>query len=435
MEFLFLVLLVLLNGVFALSEMAIVSSRKPRLKAMADRGNLGAKTALRLLDDPSKLLSTVQIGITAIGVIAGAYGATSLSDNFTPVVVGLLPGLERYAGAIAFGTVIVITTLLSLVLGELIPKRIALSAPEPLAALMAPAMALIATATSPLVWFLRTVTEGVVRLLGLHRTRQEDVTEEELQSLIDEGAKVGVIEEEEREMIEGVMRLGDRSVKAIMTPRTEMVWLDPSMQRDDILNEIRDSGHSRFPVGAGDADDIIGVVQTKELFTHLADTGEIDLKAVMHPPAFVPETMPVLKLLESMRGNPVRMMMVSDEYGAVLGIVTAADLLESIAGDAALGEDEGLSPPVLREDGSWLIDGMTPVDEFEQLVGVRGLNNEEGYSTVAGLVMHLLRTVPNEGDKAERPPLSFEVLDMDGRRVDKLLVRKLQPVDDDDLTG
>jgi putative hemolysin len=435
MEFLFLVLLVLLNGVFALSEMAIVSSRKPRLKAMADRGNLGAKTALRLLDDPSKLLSTVQIGITAIGVIAGAYGATSLSDNFTPVVVSLLPGLERYAGAIAFGTVIVITTLLSLVLGELIPKRIALSAPEPLAALMAPAMALIATATSPLVWFLRTVTEGVVRLLGLHRTRQEDVTEEELQSLIDEGAKVGVIEEEEREMIEGVMRLGDRSVKAIMTPRTEMVWLDPSMARADILNEIKDSGHSRFPVGAGDADDIIGVVQTKELFAHLADTGEIDLKAVMHPPAFVPETMPVLKLLESMRGNPVRMMMVSDEYGAVLGIVTAADLLESIAGDAALGEDEGLSPPVLREDGSWLIDGMTPVDEFEQLVGVRGLNNEEGYSTVAGLVMHLLRTVPNEGDKAERPPLTFEVLDMDGRRVDKLLVRKLQPVDDDDLTG
>ncbi len=435
MEFLFLVLLVLLNGVFALSEMAIVSSRKPRLKAMADRGNLGAKAALRLLDDPSKLLSTVQIGITAIGVIAGAYGATSLTDNFTPVVVSLLPGLERYAAAIAFGTIIVITTLLSLVLGELIPKRIALSAPEPLAALMAPVMALIATATSPLVWFLRTVTEGVVRLLGLHRTRQEDVTEEELQSLIDEGAKVGVIEEEEREMIEGVMRLGDRSVKAIMTPRTEMVWLDPAMPRADILKEIKDSGHSRFPVGAGDADDIIGVVQTKELFAHLASTGEIDLKAVMHPPAFVPETMPVLKLLESMRGNPVRMMMVSDEYGAVLGIVTAADLLESIAGDAALGEDEGLSPPVLREDGSWLIDGMTPVDEFEQLVGVRGLNNEEGYSTVAGLVMHLLRTVPNEGDKAERPPLTFEVLDMDGRRVDKLLVRKLQPVDDDDLTG
>jgi len=434
MEFLFLVLLVLLNGVFALSEMAIVSSRKPRLKAMADRGNLGAKTALRLLEDPSKLLSTVQIGITAIGVIAGAYGATSLSDNFTPVVASISPALVEYSGAIAFGTVIVITTFLSLVLGELIPKRIALAAPEPLAALMAPAMALIETMTQPLVWVLRAVTEGVVRLLGLHRTRQEDVTEEELQSLIDEGAKVGVIEEEEREMIEGVMRLGDRTVKAIMTPRTEMVWLDTSQTRDEVLKEIKDSGHSRFPVGDGDADKIVGVVQTKEMLTHLASTGDIDVRAVMHPPAFVPETMPVLKLLDSMRGNPVRMVMVSDEYGAVLGLVTAADLLESIVGDAALGDDEGLSPPVQRDDGSWLVDGMTPVDEFEQLVGVRGLNEEEGYSTVAGLVMHLLRAVPSEGDKAERPPLTFEVLDMDGRRVDKVLVRKLEPVDDD-MTG
>jgi putative hemolysin len=434
MEFLFLVLLILLNGVFALSEMAIVSSRKPRLKAMADRGNLGAKTALRLLEDPSKLLSTVQIGITAIGVIAGAYGATSLSDNFTPVVASISPALVEYSGAIAFGTVIVITTVLSLVLGELIPKRIALAAPEPLAALMAPAMALIETMTQPLVWVLRAVTEGVVRLLGLHRTRQEDVTEEELQSLIDEGAKVGVIEEEEREMIEGVMRLGDRTVKAIMTPRTEMVWLDTSQTRDEVLKEIKDSGHSRFPVGDGDADKIVGVVQTKEMLTHLASSGDIDLKAVMHPPAFVPETMPVLKLLESMRGNPVRMALVSDEYGAVLGLVTAADVLESIVGDTALSEDEGLAPPVRRDDGSWLVDGMTPVDEFEQLVGVRGLHEEEGYSTVAGLVMHLLRAVPSEGDKAERPPLTFEVLDMDGRRVDKVLVRKLEPVDED-LTG
>jgi putative hemolysin len=431
MELLILVLLVLLNGVFALSEMAIVSSRRPRLKAMADRGNGGAKTALRLLEDPSQLLSTVQIGITAIGVIAGAYSATALSDDLAPWVASLSPALVEYAGGIAFGVVIVLTTILSLVLGELIPKRIALSAPEPLAAAMAPVMALIETAASPLVWMLRTVTEGVVRLLGLHRTRQEDVTEEELQSLIVEGEKAGVIEEEERDMIQSVMRLGDRSVKAIMTPRTEIVWLDPEMPRDEMLNEMRQSGHSRFPVAHGDADQIVGIVQTKELFGHLAESGDVDLKAVMHPPIFVPETMPVLKMLESMRGNPVRMVIVSDEYGAVLGLVTAADLLESIAGDAALSEDEGLSPPVKRDDGSWLIDGMTPVDEFEELVGVKGLDEDEGYSTVAGLVMHLLRAVPNEGDKVARIPLTFEVLDMDGRRIDKVLVRKLEPVDDD----
>ena len=431
MELLILVLLILLNGVFALSEMAIVSSRKPRLKAMADRGNAGAKTALRLLEDPSKMLSTVQIGITGIGVIAGAYGATSLADDLTPWVGSLHPALFPHAYGIAFGLVIAFTTFLSLVLGELIPKRIALSAPEALASIMAPFMRMIEVVASPLVLVLRMSTEGLIRLLGLHRTRQEDVTEEELQSLIVEGEKAGVIEEEEREMIQGVMRLGDRSVKAIMTPRTEMIWLDPATPRDELLKEISDSGHSRFPVADGDADELVGIVQTKELFAHLANTGKIDLKAVMHPPVFVPETMPVLKLLEAMRGNPVRMVIVSDEYGAVLGLVTAADLLESIAGDAALSEDEGLSPPVKRDDGSWLVDGMTPVDEFEQLVGVRGLDDDEGYSTVAGLVMHLMRTVPKEGDKAVREPLHFEVIDMDGRRIDKVLVRKAEPVDDD----
>ena len=430
MELLILVLLILLNGVFALSEMAIVSSRKPRLKAMAERGNNGAKIALKLLDDPSKLLSTVQIGITTIGVIAGAYGATSLADDLTPWVESLHPMLAPHASAIAFGFVIVITTFLSLVLGELIPKRVALAAPETMAAFMAPLMSMIEKGASPLVWLLRTVTEGLLTLLGLNRTREEDVTEEEVQSIIAEGEKSGVIEEGEREMIQSVMRLGDRSVKTIMTPRTEMVWLDPASSREDTLKEISDSGHSRFPVADGDADKVIGIVQTKELFSHLAHTGAVDVKTVMHPPIFVPETMPVLKLLESMKGNPVRMVIVSDEYGGVLGLVTAADLLESIAGDDALSVEEGLSPPVLRDDGSWLVDGMTPVDEFEELVGVRGLE-DEGYSTVAGMVMHLLRAVPKEGDKVEQGVLVFEVIDMDGRRVDKVLVRKVEPVDDD----
>lgn len=431
MELAILVFLILLNGVFALSEMAIVSSRRPRLKAMADKGNVGAKVALRLLDDPSKLLSTVQIGITAIGVIAGAYGATSLADDMTPWVESLHPSLVPHASAIAFGVVIVLTTFLSLVLGELIPKRIALAAPEPMAAVMAPVMSLIERAASPLVWLLRFVTEGFLTVFGLNRTRQEDVTEEELQSLIVEGEKAGVIEEEEREMIQGVMRLGDRSVKTIMTPRTEMVWLDPEQDREELLKEIRESGHARFPVAKGDADEIVGIVQAKELFLHLAQTGKIDLTAVMHPPLFVPETMPVLRLLDAMKGNVVRMAIVSDEYGSVLGLVTATDLLESIAGDDALDFDDALSPPVQRDDGSWLVDGMTPVDEFEQLVGVKGLNGDEGYSTVAGLVMHLMRAVPKEGDKAEQGLLTFEVLDMDGRRVDKVLVRKAEPVDDD----
>ncbi len=431
MELLILVLLILLNGVFALSEMAIVSSRRPRLKAMADKGNVGAKAALKLLEDPSRMLSTVQIGITGIGVIAGAYGATALSDDLTPWIASLHVSLVPHATTIAFTLVILFTTYLSLVLGELIPKRLALAAPEALASAMAPMMAIIAIGASPLVVILRFSTEGVINLLGLNRTRQEDVTEEELHSLIAEGERAGVIEEEEREMIQSVMRLGDRSVKTIMTPRTEMVWLDPAETREEILKEIADSGHSRFPVAQGNPDQVVGVVQTKELLAHLARTGVVDISAVMHKPSFVPETMPVLNLLEAMRGNPVRMVIVSDEYGAVLGLVTAADLLEAIAGDAALAEDEALSPPVRRDDGSWLIDGMTPVDEFEELVGVRGLDEEEGYSTVGGLVMHLMRELPKEGDKCERPPLTFEVMDMDGRRIDKVLVRKAEPIDDD----
>jgi len=431
MELLILVCLIVLNGVFALSEMAIVSSRKPRLRAMADKGDGGARAALRLLDDPSRMLSTVQIGITGIGVVAGAYGATSLADDLTPWIAGLHLGLVPHASAIAFALVIVFTTFLSLVLGELIPKRLALAAPERLASMMAPMMVLMEIVAAPLVAVLRASTDGLIRLLGLHRTRQEDVTEEELQSLIAEGEKAGVIEEEEREMIQSVMRLGDRSVKTIMTPRTEMVWLDPGEPASEILTEITGSGHSRFPVALGHADQIVGIVQAKDLLGHLARTGQVDVSAVMHKPTFVPETVTVLNLLEAMRGSPVRMAIVSDEYGAVLGLVTAADLLEAIAGDAALAADEALSPPVRRDDGSWLIDGMTPVDAFEELVGVRGLVEEEGYSTVAGLVMHLLRELPKEGDKAERAPLTFEVVDMDGRRIDKVLVRKLAPVDDD----
>ncbi len=411
--------------------MAIVSARKPRLKAMAEKGSKGAAVALRLLDDPSKLLSTVQIGITLIGVLAGAYGATALSDDLGPWISGTFPALAGYAPTIAFSLVIVFTTFLSLVMGELVPKRMALAAPERLAAVMAPIMAAIATATSPLVWFLRLTTESVLSLFRLNTAGQEEVTEEELQSLIDEGAKVGIIESEEREMIEGVMRLADRSVKAILTPRTEMVWLEASLSREDILIAIARSGHSRFPVARGDADEIIGVVQTKELLTHLARTGDVDLEAVMHPATFVPETVPVLRLLSTMRTSPVRMLIVADEYGGVMGLVTDADILEAIAGDVALGEDEGLSPPVKRDDGTWLLDGMTPIDELQRLLSVRTFEEPEGYSTVAGLVMHILRAVPKEGDKVEQGQMSIEVIDMDGRRIDKVLVRLLQTADDD----
>lgn len=433
MDFVILILLILLNGVFALSELAIVSSSKPRLQAMAEKGSGGAATALRLLEDPSKLLSTVQIGITLIGVIAGAYGATAIADDVRPWLMEIAPDLAEYAGVISFGGVVVLTTFLSLVFGELVPKRIAMAAPERLAASMAPLMSMTETISSPLVWLLRTCTDGVLRLLGLHKISQADVTEEEVALVIAEGARAGAIESDERDMLHGVMRHADRSVRTIMTPRTEIVFIDPDMSPEEVLALIENSGHSRFPVASGDADNLVGMVQTKDLLTYMGTKGKLDVTAVMHPPTYVPETVNVMRLLEAMRGSAVRMLAITDEYGAILGIVTGADLLESIAGDEALSEDEGLSPPVERADGSWLIDGKTPVDELEDLVGQRLEDEEEGYSTVAGLVIHLLKALPKEGDRVDRFPLSFEVVDMDGKRVDKILVRRLE--DDKAETG
>lgn len=424
MEIAILIFLVLLNGVFAMSELAIVSAKKPRLKARADSGDAGAKAALKLLDDPSRLLSTVQIGITLIGIIAGAYGATAIADDLAPILLGWFPSLGALATQFAFGIVIVITTYLSLVLGELVPKRIALSAPETIAGMVAPPMSLLATASAPVVWILKTSTETVLRLVGAHRTKQADVTEEEIHSLIEEGHTAGLIEAEEREMITGIMRLGDRTVRAIMTPRLEIVWIDPNKPRDETLALIATSGHSRFPVAEGGLDHLIGVTQTKELLIAAAD-GAWNLKAAAHPPVIVPESMSVLRLLDTMRDNPVRMLFVADEYGVIQGLVTAADVLESIAGDAALSPDEAIDPPVQRDDGSWLIDGMTPIDEFEQMMSLRDLNDEGEFDTLAGFVIHLMQRLPGVGDTAEFNDLRFEIVDMDGRRIDKMIVRRV----------
>jgi putative hemolysin len=421
-DILLLFALVLLNGVFAMSEMSIVSARQPRLKASAERGNRGARVALKLIEDPSRFLSTVQIGITLIGIVAGAYGATALADDFAPIIVSSAPQLTPWADDIAFGIVIALTTYLSLVLGELAPKRVALLAPEAIASVVAPSMNALARVSMPLVWVLKASTEGLLGLFGLNRTRQTEVTEEEIHALIDEGHSAGLIEPEELEMITGVMRLGDRTVRAIMTPRPEIVWLDPDWSREESLKAIGESGHSRFPVAEGSLDHLAGVVQAKDLLT----LDGFALRVAMRRPLVVPESMSVLRLLEAMRESPVRMAFVADEYGVVHGLVTPADLLEAIAGDVALPRDEAIDAPVRREDGSWLIDGMMPVDEFERLVRVSGLAEEGHFDTVAGLVVNLIGKLPATGDTVERRPLHFEVADLDGRRVDKVIVRRLE---------
>lgn len=427
MESLILVFLILLNGFFAMSELALVSAKPARLKARAERGDRGAATALKLKEDPSRLLSAVQTGITLIGVIAGAYGATRIADDLTPVLERWIPALGARADDLAFAAVVVITTFLSLVFGELVPKRIALIAPERIAALTAGPMQILSVMAAPAINFLRLCTEAVLVLLPIRRKKDDDVTEEEIRTVLAEGAVSGALEEDEHAMIEGVMGLGDRDVRSIMTARPAVVWLDLDATQDEILKCIAESGHSRFPVARGDSDQIAGIVQTKDLLRQVSKTGRLDLAAAMKKPTFIPDSLSVMRLLDSLSGSEVRMGVVLDEHGSVQGIVTAADILGAIAGDAAFSPNDGLDPAVERPDGSWLIDGLTPLEDFERQLGVSGFSGEIGYSTVGGLIMHELQRLPATGDAITRSGYSFEVVDMDRRRIDKVLVKQVEP--------
>ena len=422
MEITILLALFLINGLFAMSELALVSSKPARLKARVEAGDKGAAAALKLLEDPSRLLSSVQIGITLVGVFAGAYGAAAFAGDLAPLIANALPRFAERADEAAFAIVVVAITYLSLVIGELVPKRIALAAPEAIASVAARPMRAIAFIAHPAVSLLRLSTEGVVAALGLSRVKPDEVSEAEILHIVAEGATSGAIDAGEREMIEGVLDLADRNVRSIMTPRTDVIWVDCLAPRAETLTEINASGHSRFPVARGDADEIVGIVQAKDLLSGLAATGEIDLEKAMRNPVFVPETLSVASLLDAMSHSEVRMAIVVDEHGAFAGIVTAADMLGAIAGAKAFSPDDRIEPAILRADGSWLIDGMTPVEEFERLLGVRGYVDAENYSTVAGLVVHKLQRIAAAGDVATLNSLTFEVADTDGRRIDKLIV-------------
>lgn len=427
MELLILLGLIVLNGVFAMSELAVVSSKKARLKAAADRGNGGAAAALKLQEDPSRFLSTVQIGITLVGVVAGAYGATALAGDLAPLIANAAPALAENADEIAFGVVIAMTTYLSIVVGELAPKRLALVAPEAIAGVVAAPMSLLAKFAYPVVWLLRASTDGLLKLLGLGGIKSEQVTEEEIHAILDEGATSGAIDDNERVMIRGVMRLADRSVRDIMTPRPEVVWIDGDDSPEDALREMAQSGHSRFPLARGDLEHVIGVVQAKDLLARKAEGLPLDLPGVARTATFVPETLSVMKLLDAIQGGGARMALVVDEHGVVQGIVTAADLLGAIAGAGAFSPEDALSPPTQREDGSWLIDGFTSVDDLEHSLAASGLRSPDGaYSTAAGLVMHLLQKLPELGDVTTVGKWRFEVVDMDGRRIDKVLVKLVE---------
>ncbi|TPE53127.1 hemolysin family protein [Amaricoccus solimangrovi] len=426
---LFVVLfLILLNGFFAMSELAIVSARRVRLEQMAKGGNRGAAKALRLAEDPTGFLSTVQIGITLIGIVAGAYSGATFAGPLSELL-DRIPGLARWSDPLAFVLVVVVTTYLSLIVGELVPKRLALQHAERIAAVVSGPMTMLAAVGTPIVWFLRFSTETVLRLLRVKASDQSTVTEEEVKAMIAEGTESGVFEVKERELIEGVLRFADRPVRVIMVPRRELSWLNASDSMEETLEAIRAHGHSRYPLRASEgSEDVIGVVHVRDVLA-LSETGRGDLFSIARQPVYVSPDMPSLQLIEQFRVTPVHMAIVVDEYGGLEGVVTPTDILTSIAGDVPDGGPGEEAEAVRRADGSWLLDAGMPVDEVAELLEVEQFGGH-GYATLAGFVLERMRRIPAAGDDFTAFGWRFEVVDMDGRRIDKLLVERAEAASD-----
>ncbi len=413
--------LVALNGVFAMSELAIVSARRPRLEAMARKGSKGAARAMALGADPGRFLSTVQIGITLIGILAGAYSGASLGGPTGQRLqtIGVPP---EWAETMGFTIVIAATTFVSLVIGELVPKQFALRAPEPIAAAMALPMQWLARLTAPFVWLLDNTSALIFRILRLDRETQSHVTAEELHLIVAEASKSGVIEESERAIISGVVRLADRPVREVMTPRTEVAWIDVNASPEMLRIAILESGHSRVLVAEGSVDKVIGVVQSRDIVAALLNNKPLDLRALMRSAPILPDQVDAMDALGALRGAEVPMALVHDEYGHFEGIVTPVDLLAAIAGDFASDTDDDGEPALVeREDGSLLISGWMAADSLAERLGLT-LPEDRDYATVAGFVLETLKHIPETGEWFDAQGWRFEVVDMDGRKIDKLLV-------------
>lgn len=413
--------LVALNGVFAMSELAIVSARRARLEAMARTHRTGAQAALALAADPGKFLSAVQIGITLIGILAGAYSGASLGQPVAARIaaLGVAPPLAENIG---FALVIGLTTYASLIIGELVPKQIALRRPEPVAAMMAIPMTWLARLTKPVVWLLDSSSALIFKLLRLDRGADEQVTAEELHLIVAEASKSGVIEEHERSIISGVVRLADRPVREVMTPRTDVDWLDVSLDDAGIRTKLLATPHTRLPVARGSIDSVIGVVQARDIAAALFRGETLDLERLVRKAPVVIDRIDAMDALDELRRAEIPMALIHDEYGHFEGIVTPADLLAAIAGEFASDADPADAPNVVeREDGSLLVNGIMPADALAERIGIL-LPEDRDYATVAGLALAVLKHFPEEGEVFEEQGWRFEVIDLDGRRIDKLLV-------------
>jgi len=427
MDVALLVFLILLNGLFAMSEMALTTSRKARLAVMVEADEPGAQAAQDLHEHPTKFLSTVQIGITSIGVLNGIVGDAAFSQPLSTWLHTVLPMLTtRVAEISATALVVVIITFLTIIFGELVPKRLGQMYPERVAVLVARPMDMLSAATRPFVWLLSACTEAMLRVLGIRHAPSRSVTEEEIAASLEEGLDAGVIEAQEHQMVRNVFRLDERQIGSMMIPRAEITWLDQNAPLAQLLSQMTENGHSRYPVCRDGLDDVVGVIQAQDLLVPLS-RGEVpDLPALMQAPVFVPETLSGMELLDHFRATGAELVFVVDEYGAVQGVITVRDVLEAITGE--------FSPPsaddawaVQRSDGSWLMDGLIPVPELKDRLEIRELPEEDRgrYNTLAGMIMLLLGRLPVTTDVVEWDAWRFEVVDLDGKRVDKVLVSRI----------
>ncbi len=420
-----LILLILINGLFSMSEIALISAREARLQLRAQQGDKGAQAALRLAQKPSDFLATIQIGITLVAILIGAFGSTRLAGQIEPFLAGM-PLLGQYSALLAGVIAVLIVTYLSLLLGELAPKQIGLNHPESIASRIAPLMAGLAWLAHPLVSFLSASTRFVMRLLRIKPSNEPFITEDEIQLMVDKAAQIGVVEPIEGEIVEQLFRVGDLRVNDLMVDRTDILWLDIDDSPQQMQAKISSNIHSRYPVARGDLDNIVGLVLVKDLLVQTLGSDTTDLNLPLKPALFVPSGLPVYQVLERFKEEQSQIAFVTDEHGGVEGLVTFIDLLEAIVGDVPELGDPQDPTAVIRADGSWLIDGKLPVEEFKQLFAIPDLPDEdEGYyQTVGGFVMHNLGRVPQAGDTFIWHDLTIEVVDMDWRRVDKVLVTR-----------
>jgi putative hemolysin len=423
LDVLIILALILVNGVLAMSELAIVSSREARLKAMAKAGSSGAQCALDLASDPGRFLSTVQSGITLISVIAGAFSGASLGEPMAERIqrLGLDPDTAHTVG---FGVVIFLTTFATLVIGEIVPKQVALRSPEPIAVVMSRPMLWLSKITAPFVWLLNKSSSLIFRALGLDKESKNQVTAEELHLVVAEAQTAGVLEEDERAMISGIVRLADRPVREVMTPRTEVDWIDVGLDPDELHQALLDTPHNRLPVAQGSIENIVGVIQTRDVLACMLEGKPIDLNRLCRTAPVIPDLMDAMDALAVLRSADVPLALVHDEYGHLEGIVTPGSILAALAGTFAHDVEQGEEPPLVeREDGSWLVSGAASADLLSDRLGIR-MPDDRDYSTVAGFALSVLKHLPETGESFKHDGWSFEIVDMDGRKIDKLIASR-----------